>query len=204
MKQLVIVGAGGHGRVAADVAKKMGEYDEVFFLDDCTTGTSGGYTIKGRICDARAYVDDSVFFVAVGNNEVRKKIMLSLEKMGSEIATLIHPSAQIGSDVSIEAGTILMAGSVVNNGSKIGKGVIVNTCASVDHDCVIDDFVHISVGAHIAGTVRVGEQTMLGAGATVINNVCICDRCVIGAGAVVVGEISDSGTYVGVPARKIK
>lgn len=96
-----------------------------------------------------------------------------------------------------------MAGVVINNAAKIGNGVIVNTCSSVDHDCKISDFVHISVGAHLAGTVTVGNRTMIGAGTTVINNITIGEDVAVGAGAVVIREIEEKGTYVGVPARKI-
>lgn len=92
----------------------------------------------------------------------------------------------------------------MNPGAVIGKGCIINTCASVDHDCRVEDFVHVSVGAHVAGTVRIGERTWVGAGATVSNNVRICDDCMIGAGAVVVKDIMERGTYVGVPAERIK
>ena len=81
-------------------------------------------------------------------------------------------------------------------------GCIINTCSSVDHDCVIGDFVHIAVGSHLSGTVKVGDATWIGAGATVSNNVSICGRCMIGAGAVVVDDITESGTYMGVPAVK--
>ena len=83
-------------------------------------------------------------------------------------------------------------------------GCIINTCASVDHDCVLEDFVHVAVGAHVAGTVSIGAGTWIGAGATVSNNLQICGGCMIGAGAVVIKSITESGTYVGVPAEKIK
>ena len=97
-----------------------------------------------------------------------------------------------------------MAGAVINPGTHIGKGCIINTCSSVDHDCIVGDYVHIAVGSHLCGTVIVGDGTWIGAGATVSNNVSICTNCIIGAGAVVVNDIKECGTYVGVPARRIK
>ena len=96
-----------------------------------------------------------------------------------------------------------MAGAVINPGVRIGKGCIINTCSSVDHDCTVGDFVHVAVGSHLCGTVSVGDGTWIGAGATVSNNVSICSDCMIGAGAVIVNDIKKSGTYVGVPARRI-
>ena len=96
----------------------------------------------------------------------------------------------------------IMAGAVINPGTKIGKGCIINTCASVDHDCDIGDYVHVAVGSHVCGTVSVGNQTWIGAGATVINNIYICPECMIGAGAVVIKNIIQNGTYIGIPAKE--
>ena len=97
-----------------------------------------------------------------------------------------------------------MAGAVINPGTRLGKGCIINTCSSVDHDCVVSDYAHIAVGAHLCGTVAIGEGTWIGAGATVVNNVSICSDCMIGAGTVVIKNIEISGTYIGVPAKRIK
>ena len=85
----------------------------------------------------------------------------------------------------------------------IGKGCIINTSASVDHDCMLEDYVYISVGAHLAGAVSVGEHTWVGAGAVVKNNIDICSNCMIGAGAVVVKKITEAGTYIGIPAARV-
>ena len=106
--------------------------------------------------------------------------------------------------MTLGTGTLVAAGAVINPGAVIGDGCIINTCASVDHDCVLEDFVHRAVGAHVAGTVSIGAGTWIGAGATVSNNLQICGGCMIGAGAVVIKSITESGTYVGVPAEKIK
>ena len=120
------------------------------------------------------------------------------------IVSLVHPSAVIAPNVKIGVGTVVMAGAVINPWTKIGQGCIINTCASVDHDCRIGDFVHVSVGAHVAGTVIIGDNTWVGAGATVSNNIEIVEDCMIGAGAVVIADITEHGTYVGVPAKKLK
>ena len=85
----------------------------------------------------------------------------------------------------------------------IGKGCIINTAASVDHDCVVEDYCHISVGSHLAGTVHTGKHTWIGAGAVVSNNVTVCGECMIGAGAVVVRDINEIGTYAGIPAKRM-
>lgn len=202
MKQLAIIGAGGHGKVAADIAEKNG-YDSIFFLDDNgTVNTCGGYPVRG---DSAWFIEyDCDFFVAIGSAQVRQRIQGQLLRAGKRVATLIHPFSAIAENATIGIGSLAAAGAVVNPGAVIGSGCIINTCASVDHDCVIADFVHVAVGAHVAGTVSIGERTWVGAGAVVSNNLAICGDCTIGAGAVVVKSIAESGTYVGVPAEKMK
>ena len=201
MKRLIIIGAGGHGRVIADIAEKLGCYKEIFFLDDANIKESGGYAVMGKIRDYVSFLQNFEFIVAIGNADLRNKIQTELERNGARIATIIHPSAVIGGRTAIGAGTVVMAGAVINCDAVIGKGVIINTSSSVDHDCVIDDFSHISVGARLAGNVKVGTNSIISAGATVINNIEICENVVVGAGAVVVKSIEKSGTYIGVPAK---
>ena len=202
MKAILIIGASGHGKVLADIARQTG-YDDIRFLDDNAALTCcGSYPVVGNSTDFRDFHCD--FIVAIGHPLVRQKIMDRLEAAGKRIATLIHPHAVIGENVSIGMGSAIIAGAVINPCTAIGKGCIVNTCASVDHDCVIGDYVHIAVGSHLCGTVSVGDGTWIGAGATVSNNVSICSDCMIGAGAVVIKNIEQPGTYVGIPAERIK
>lgn len=202
MKQLVIIGASGHGKVVADIAKRNG-YNSICFLDDNETITNcGGYAVVGK---SNRYADfDCDVFVAIGASEVRERIQTQLELAGKHIPVLVHPSASIAENVSIGKGTVIAAGVVINPGTVLGKGCIINTCASVDHDCQVGDYVHVSVGAHLAGNVEVGAHTWVGVGAVISNNIEIISDCMIGAGAVIVKNIEESGTYVGVPAVKIK
>ena len=204
MKSLVIIGAGGHGRVIADIAQKSKKYKKIAFLDDNVVGESLGFPILGKVCDLEKHIDKSEIFVAIGNSVARQGFIEKLLSLGAKVPVLIHPSAIIGGGVCIDVGTAVMAGAIINPCAKIGKGVIVNTCSSVDHDCVVSDFVHIAVGVNVAGTVKLGERAWIGAGATIKNNVDICADVIIGAGAVVVDNIESAGTYVGVPAKKIK
>ena len=95
-----------------------------------------------------------------------------------------------------------MADAVINAGARIGSHCIINTGAVVEHDNRIEDFVHVSVGAKLAGTVHVGKGTWIGIGTIVKNNVEICSECMIGAGAVVVVDVCKSGTYIGIPAKR--
>ncbi len=198
MKKVIIIGAGGHGKVAADIISLSG--DEVFgFLDDKPPESLSGFNVIGNFGDIGKW-SDCCYFAAVGNSDIRKKLMSN----NVSWYTAIHPTAVIASDVKIGEGSLLAANSVINTGTEIGRGCIVNTAATVDHDCVLGDFVHISPGTHLSGSVSVGSGTWIGVGACVINNIEICGNCVIGAGAAVIKNIDEVGTYVGVPVRKIK
>lgn len=199
MRKLAIIGASGHGKVVADIARRNG-YKEIVFLDDNDSiHECGGYPVVGKSSEAGTINSDVI--VGIGNADIRKRIQESIPH--EKLVTLIHPDAVVAEDVVIGKGTVVMAGAVINPGVRIGKGCIINTCSSVDHDCEVGDYVHIAVGSHLCGTVSVGSGTWIGAGATVSNNTSICTGCMIGAGAVVVNDIRESGTYVGVPARRI-
>ena len=196
--RLVIIGASGHGRVIADIARLNGYEDIVFLDDNKEVKECGGYPVIGDSSTA----PDGEIVVAIGNARIRKMLM---ERYSDRVMpVLIHPHAVIARDVNIGSGTVVMAGAVINPDTVIGAGCIINTCSSVDHDCNVGDFVHVAVGAHLCGTVNVEESTWIGAGATISNNINICGNCMIGAGAVVVKDITEEGTYVGVPARLSK
>ncbi len=198
MKRLVIVGAGGHGKVIADIARLNGYAEIVFLDDDPEIRQCGGYPVVGA-CERVRDLDGDVV-VAIGSAATRERVQRTIPT--ERLATPIHPSAVV-SDATLGKGTVLMAGAVVNPGAVLGAGYIVNTASSVDHDCLIGDFVHIAVGAHVAGTVVIGDRTWIGAGATVSNNITICADCVIGAGAVVINDMTEPGTYVGVLAKRL-
>lgn len=199
MRKLAIIGASGHGKVVADIARRNG-YKEIVFLDDNDSiHECGGYPVIGKSSEAGTI--DADVIIGIGNAGIRKQIQESISD--EKMVTLIHPDAVVAEDVVIGKGTVVMAGAVINPGVRIGKGCIINTCSSVDHDCIVDDFVHVAVGSHLCGTVNVGAGTWIGAGVTVNNNVFICPDCMIGAGAVIVNDIWECGTYVGVPARRM-
>lgn len=203
-KKLLIIGASGHGKVIADIALKMNRWKSIEFLDDNTTlKESMGLDVIGKSSDVTKYINEYDIFVGVGNNEIREHIQDKLEALGANIPTLFHPNTVIGEQVELGAGTAVMAGAVINCCTKIGKGCIINTGSTIDHDNVLEDFVHISPGVNIAGTVKVGKGTWLGIRSVVSNNINITSGCKVGAGAVVVKDITEPGTYVGVPVRRI-
>ena len=200
MNRLVIVGAGGHGKVIADIAMKLG-YTDICFVDDHAEGTRLSFPVIGTSAELEALNDGTTdFVIGIGSNAVRKKVA---ESHRVNWVTLIHPSAQIAADVAIGTGTVIMAGAVVNVSAVIGAHCIINTGAIVEHDNVMGDYVHLSPSAALGGTVRVDELSHIGIGAVVRNNINICRECTVGAGAAVVKNIERSGVYVGVPAKEM-
>lgn len=193
MSKLIIYGASGHGKVVYDVAKSNGITDIIFYDDDYQKTKILNQTIH------HALPKNTDIIIAVGNNQIRKKIAL---RLSSSIFPVLKSKTAIVSEFStIEKGTVIFPGSVVNASCVIGQHVIINTNAVVEHDCVIDDFVHISPNATVCGTITIGEGTQVGAGATILPNLKIGKWCKIGAGAVVVHDIPDYSTVIGVPGR---
>lgn len=198
------MGAGGHGKVVADIIQKSG--DKVMgFLDDNLELPDMFMEIPviGSVKKYKEYKEQAEFVVAIGNSVVREKIAKKMD--GVKWYTAIHPTAVISNfEVQIAEGTVIMPNAVINSGSNIGKHCIINTSAVVEHDDKLADFVHISVGARIGGTVSIGKGTWIGIGASVSNNLDICDSCMVGAGAVVIKNISRAGIYIGVPAERME
>lgn len=201
-KNVVIIGASGHGKVIADIIIKSGDR-AAGFLDDAENLPESilGIPVLGRVRDFSKYEDCS-FVIAIGSAKIRERISGMLDQK-VQWYTAVHPAAVISSlGVEIGEGTVVMANAVINSGAHIGRHCIVNTAAVVEHDNVLEDYVHISPNAALAGTVTVGKRTHIGVGACVRNNLSICADCVIGAGGVVVKDIKEPGTYMGIPVRK--
>jgi len=197
-KKVIVIGAGGHGRVLTDIITLVGD-NVIGILDDKEPDHLSEIPYLGTCKDILKYQKDAWFIVGIGDNHTRKELM---EAYQVNWYTAIHPSAVIAHDVSIGAGSAVMANAVINTASTIGNGVIINTAATVDHDCTISDYVHISPGVHLGGTVIIGTETWIGIGAVVSNNIDICGECIVGAGSLVIRSISVPGIYYGNPIKE--
>ena len=206
MKKLIIWGAGGYGKVVLDVARAMGEFAEIVFLDDAVE-KQGTLFCGCRIVGAaeqlpllaeRGY---QWFVAAIGENRTRARCYRHAVAQGLTGATLKHPSATISLSARIARGTVIMPRAVVNADARLGENVIVNTGAVLEHDCVIGDHAHVSPGAVAGGETRIGAYAQLGLAAVTLPGAEIGDGAVVGAGAVVLDSIPPGATAVGVPAR---
>ena len=201
MSKLVIFGAGGHAKVVADIALKNGFEIEGFLDDNASASSVIGYPLLGKLNDCVKYKETHVFAMGIGNNAVRKMIF---EKYPDyEYPTLIHPTASIGIETKIGKGTAVMPFVVVNACAEVGEFSILNSASVIEHDCRVGDFCLIAPNVSMCGVSETGNMVWLGAGSVVNQTVKICDGVMVGSGAVVTKDITQSGTYVGVPATKI-
>ena len=170
-KNVIIIGAGGHAKVIADIICENKEDNLIGFLDDDIELQGKNIYLDKKVIGTTKDIEkykDNYFIIGIGNNETRKKIA---EKYNLKWYRTAHPKAIFSKDIEIGEGTIIMPGAIINPGAKIGKHCIINTGAIIEHDNKIEDFVHISPNATLCGTVKVGELTHIGAGAIVKNNI---------------------------------
>lgn len=207
MPGLLIVGAGGHGKVVADTAYEMGKWRKIAFLDDryLTLKSLLRWPILGSIAQAPLLVSEySEAVVAIGNNSLRLALLQHFRKIGFDLPAILHPAAFISQFAKIGTGSVVFAQAAVNAGAQIGSASIVNTGAVIDHDCFIGDGVHISPGARLAGEVKIGNYSWVGIGASVVQRISIGENVMVGAGSAIIASIPNNTTVVGVPGRIIK
>lgn len=199
-EKVILIGGGGHAKVVMDIVEACGDRVVGVLDDGLAVGAQvQGVPVLGGVADAVNFADCR-FLIAIGNNEVRYRLAGNLELPWY---TAVHPTAVVSPNAQIGEGSVVMPKAVINAGAWIGRHCIINTAAVVEHDNRIAACGHVSCGAVLTGTVYVGETVLIGAGAIVRNNVTICAGSVIGAGAVVTTDITEKGTYVGIPARKL-
>ena len=159
--KLLIIGAGGHGKVVGEIAKACGY--EIDYLDD-----TPGVGVIGTTSDIEKYISAyDGFIVGIGNNETRRKKMEQIEQLGGTLVSLIHPSAYVSDSVKVGSGTVIEPMALVNTNSSIGKGCILSVGCIVDHDVVIEDYVHVNAGAICKGGAHFIEATKIEAGEVV-------------------------------------
>lgn len=200
---LLILGFGGHARSVADVALAAG-FSSLLFIDD---NARDGEHFLGHPAQRQfsgSLPEGWQCLPASGDNNRRRQQIEVIRQTGWPLATLVAPTATLGAGSSIAPGSFIAHHAHVGPMARIGTGAIINTGAVVEHECWVGDYVHVSVNATLAGRSRLGDFAFLGTGATVIDGVVVGRGITIGAGGVVVASVEQPGTYVGVPARRIK
>jgi sugar O-acyltransferase (sialic acid O-acetyltransferase NeuD family) len=211
MKNIVIVGSGGHAKVVIDVVHKEGKYRILGLLDSTREygHTTAGYKIIGSEGDLPSIMDSNQLegvLIAVGDNFVRSRISLRLRAAVPHIkfVATIHPRACIAEDVRIGFGTVVMGGATINSNTDIGNFCIINTNSSVDHDNLFGDFASAAPGSNLGGNCKIGRFSAIGIGATLLQRIEIGEHTIIGAGSVVTRSIPSHTVAFGVPAKPIR
>ena len=206
MSKLLIIGAGGHGRMIADVAATTGRWSSIAFLDDEVQRLPEDlpWPVLGS-CDRLKSVsgDHDSLVPGFGDNALRHDWTERISTLGIELASVVSPQAIVSSHAKLGPGTVVMPGAIVNIGATTGRGVIINTGATVDHDCHLADGAHVAPGVSLGGGVQVGERSLIGVGASVRNGITIGRDVTVGVGAAVHADLPDECTVVGVPARPL-
>lgn len=200
-ENIILIGGSGHAKVVIDCIRAAGDTPVGILDDGIAPGTKVLDVPVLGATDRWQEFTQHKFIIAIGSNAVRARLAATMQVRWH---TAVHPQAAVSDYATLGHGTVVMPGAVINAGATVGNHCIVNTCAVVEHDCQLEDFVHISPCAALGGTVCVGAGTHVGIGASVRNNLSLCKDSIVGAGAAVVKDITQPGTYVGVPAKKIK
>lgn len=203
-KKLVIIGGGGHAKVLIDIALESNDYDVIGYTSHMKTNEKimdvpyiGGDDIFGSLDK-----DTHRFIVAVGNNNLRRKLYLKITAMGYEAINLISSKSIVSRYAFLGNGIVVMPGAVINAAARINNNVIINTSSIVEHDCVIESHAHIAPGTVLTGNVHVDEGAFIGAGSTIIPQINVGKWATVGAGSTVISDITEYCTVVGVPAKR--
>jgi UDP-perosamine 4-acetyltransferase len=205
---VLIVGAGGHGKVVLDILRAAGVHTPVGFIDADTSlagSTIGGLSVFGppnQLPKLAKKVKAAI--IAIGDNRTRMSYAQILIDHGFELINALHPTASVSGSARLGCNVVIAAGAIVCAEATVGDSTIINTAAVVDHECEIGVAAHVCPTVALAGRVRIGEGAFIGLGSKVIPCISIGEHAVVGAGAVVIRDIPSYATAVGVPAKVIK
>jgi len=209
MTDVVIIGAGGHGRVVLDILRLGRQFNVVAFLDADAARTNtvvGGVTVLGGVNLLPRLRKQNVkgAIVAIGDNRVRRSYAQQVTQAGFDLISAIHASAVISPAATVGRNVVVAANAVVGTDARVADSAIINTSAVVDHECDVGEAAHICPGTLLAGRVTVGAGAFLGLGSRILPCLKVGDHAVVGAGAVVLADVPPGATVVGVPARIVK
>lgn len=198
MKNIIIIGAGGHGKVVAELAL-LNKYNYSFWDDSTQNIFQSSIPISKR---SLILPPDTNIVIGIGDNISRKRI--SFDYSNDYFINLVHPRSILSDDFKLGVGNVIMAAVSINPGVCIGNHNILNTGSVIEHDCKLGNYIHISPNATLCGNVIVNDGAWIGAGSTIIPGVKVGEGAIIGAGAVVLKDVLPYVTVVGNPARVIK
>jgi UDP-perosamine 4-acetyltransferase len=211
-QKILIIGSGGHARVLADVLLMRNDRYILCGFIDRNENVWGnliyGVPVLGSDDLVKEYSADEVSLVngigSVGDTARRREIFDLFRGMGFSFRSVISGFSHVSRFATLGEGVQVMPGAVVQAGCEIGDDVIINSRASVDHDCVISPHSHVAPGVTMSGSVAVGDSAHIGSGATIIQGVRIGERALVAVGAVVISDVPDGVCVAGVPAKPMR
>jgi len=202
-KPVAIIGYSGHAYVIIDILLNAGRLVTAYCDAEEKANNPYHLSYLGKESEVIHKLKKFDYFACVGHNGIREKIHMQMSQFLGNPINAIHPSAVISASARMGDGIMIAANATINPMVELGRGVICNTSTSIDHECIIDDFVHIAPGAVLCGNVKVGRNTFIGANSVIKQGVVIGNNVTIGAGTVVLKDIPDNTTVIGNPARKL-
>lgn len=209
VKEILLVGGGGHCRSCIDVIESLPEYKIVGIIDAAKKLGQQvfSYTVIGTDADLTSLREKYDYaFLTLGqihNNELRQKLFAKLLKLNFVLPSIVSQSAYVSKHAELGVGTIVMHKAIVNAGARIGDNVIVNTRALIEHDSTVGNHCHIATSATVNGDVNIQDNVFVGSNACIVQGVKLASHLVIGANATVTKDLKKSGTYVGSPCKRI-
>ena len=210
MNKLVVIGGGGNAKVLISILKRLNTFNIIGYTDKKNNGNILGVGYLGEdsvlesILNREGKCNAIIGIGQVNVSAARENIANNLLKLGFNLPAIVSDKAIVNEEVSLGKGTLVYDGVIINSGAEVGDFCLINTGSIVEHDCRIGNFVHLASGAVLGGGVKVGNGSMIGLGSRVIQYREITAGCLVGAGTVVTADCTQSGTYVGIPAKKIK
>ncbi|MFM0303050.1 acetyltransferase [Paraburkholderia sediminicola] len=211
MQNILLVGSSGHAKVIIDIVEKQGRYRIAGLIDAFRTVGEAtlGYPVLGGESDLTrltAEHDLQGVIIAIGDNSVRANVAAKVADVCPQLpfVSAVHPSASIGKGANIGAGTVVMAGAVINADCRVGQFCIVNTKASLDHDCIMEDFSSLAPGVTTGGNCRIGSHAAVSIGAVLRHGITVGEHSVVGAGSIVLKAVEAFSVSYGNPAKKIR
>lgn len=207
MKSILIIGAGGLGKEAADLIRDIGGYEIIGFLDD--NKEKKGFMVNNVIVldtidRIDQYKDVDNIVIAIANPAIKKRIYECTKDIGFHYPNLVHPTVIMGSGVRMGIGNIVCAYSILSTEAVLNDFVTINPQCGVGHESELRSFTTMYWSVHIGGNTSIHEGCELGSKSCVLQGLKIADNVVLGAGAVAAKDINESGTYIGIPAKRLK
>jgi len=208
LEKIVIIGGGGHAKVLISIIKKSLQFELAGYVDINDQGEILGAQYLGDDNKLNEIFSQGIKNAAIGIGQVqvtqrRHEVVDRVREVGFKFPVIVSKDAIVNEDVLVEEGSQLFDGAVINSGTRIGNFSIINTKATVEHDCTVGDYCHIATSAVLSGGVEVGDFSMIGSNAVIVQYKKIAQHTLIGSGGVVTKDIKEPGKYVGNPVRLI-